>query len=189
MRHRKSGRKLRRTASHRKALLSSLATAVLRHKRVTTTVAKAKEARSLVERIITKAKRASVAMGTTDGDAQQKAGRFVKAAGQGRREAARVVRDRAVVSELFSTIAPKVASRPGGYTRIVKLGRRQGDGAELAVLELVDFQAGQERPEKPAETQKEKKPRAEKTKKEGSKTKTAKKTAAASASGKEKEGA
>jgi large subunit ribosomal protein L17 len=143
MRHRKAGRKLKRTASHRKALLASLATSLLRHKRITTTVAKAKETRVVVEKIITRSKRA-LAGASAAGDGA--AAKFVQSAGPARREVGRVIRDRAVVTELFATIAPKVASRPGGYTRIVKLGQRQGDGAELAVIELVDFQTGQEKP-------------------------------------------
>jgi|DewCreStandDraft_4_1066084.scaffolds.fasta_scaffold85187_2 large subunit ribosomal protein L17 len=132
MRHRKSGRKLKRTASHRRALLAALSTELLRHKRITTTVAKAKETRMVVEKLITRAKNA---IARTDAPA---------VAVHARREVARVIRDRAVVKELFTTIAEKVATRPGGYTRIVKLGQRKGDGAELAVLELVDFNTGQE---------------------------------------------
>jgi len=128
MRHRKAGRKLKRTASHRKALLGSLSTNLLRHKKIQTTLAKAKEAQKQVEAIITRAKHALVAEG--DGPAKNV---------HARREVARVVKDRAVVKSLFEEIAPKVASRPGGYTRIVKLGQRQGDGAQVAVLELVDF--------------------------------------------------
>ncbi len=132
MRHRKSGRKLKRTASHRRALLAALSTELLRHKRITTTVAKAKETRTVVEKLITRAKNAAA---HTDAPA---------VAVHARREVARLIKDRAVVKELFTTIAEKVAARPGGYTRIVKLGQRKGDGAELAVLELVDFNTGQE---------------------------------------------
>jgi large subunit ribosomal protein L17 len=132
MRHRKSGRKLKRTASHRRATLASLSTALLRHKRIMTTVAKAKETRMVVEKIITRAKRASA---QTDKPSVR-----IHAT----REVARLIRDRAVVGELFSTIVEKVGTRPGGYTRIVRLGQRPGDGAELAVLELVDFNTGQE---------------------------------------------
>ena len=147
MRHGKAGRKLKRTASHRRATLASLATALLRHKRITTTVAKAKETRVFVERMITRARHAATlplkdASGVHD-----------------RRQVGRLIKDRAVVGELFSTIASKVGTRPGGYTRIVKLGQRKGDGAEMAVIELVDFNTGQEQvKEKPAT--KEKKPRA-----------------------------
>jgi large subunit ribosomal protein L17 len=136
MRHRKSGRKLKRTASHRRALLANLSTSLLRHKRITTTVAKAKETRMLVEKMITRAKQARVE------------GITPAAAVHARREVGRLIKDRSVIQELFSTIADKVASRPGGYTRIVRLGQRQGDGAEVAVLELVDFNTGQETAEK-----------------------------------------
>ena len=138
MRHRKSGRKLKRTASHRRATLASLSTALLRNKKITTTVAKAKETRMLVEKLITRAKNAAAA---TDAPA-----RGVHA----RREVGKLIKDRAVIGELFSTIAQKVAERPGGYTRIVKLGQRYGDGAEMAVIELVDFNTGQEPAEKKA---------------------------------------
>ena len=146
MRHRKSGRKLKRTASHRRATLAALSTSLLRHKRITTTVAKAKETRMVVEKIITRAKKSLV---RTDAPA---------AAVHARREVGRMIKDRDVIKELFGPIAEKVSSRPGGYTRIVKLGQRQGDGAEMAMIELVDFNTGQEPAEKPAEKEK-KKPR------------------------------
>lgn len=132
MRHRKAGRKLKRTASHRRATLAALSTALLRHKRITTTIAKAKETRMVVEKLITRARKAL---------AQKDAA----AVGiHHRREVGRLIKDRQVVSELFSSIAERVAARPGGYTRIVRLGQRQGDGAELAVIELVDFNTGQD---------------------------------------------
>lgn len=131
MRHRKSGRKLKRTASHRRATLGALSTALLRHKRITTTLAKAKETRVVVEKLITRARRAST---QTDRPA---------VAIHARRQTARLIKDRSVVAELFSTILEKVADRPGGYTRIVRLGQRLGDNAELAVIELVDFNTGQ----------------------------------------------
>jgi large subunit ribosomal protein L17 len=148
MRHRKAGRKLKRTASHRRATLAALSTSLLRHKRITTTVAKAKETRMVVEKMITRAKNASAA---SDAPA-----RGVHA----RREVGKLIKDRSAIKELFGPIAGKAAGRPGGYTRIVKLGRRQGDGAELAVIELVDFNTGQEETEKPAAAKKEKKTRA-----------------------------
>ena len=129
MRHRKAGRKLGRTSSHRKATLAALSTAVLRHKKIMTTTAKAKEARLLVDAIITRAKRA-VAVGT------------IPAGVHARRMVARTINDRVVVKELFTEIAPKLAGRAGGYTRVVKLGRRFGDGAEVAILELVDYNTG-----------------------------------------------
>jgi large subunit ribosomal protein L17 len=133
MRHRKSGRKLKRTASHRAALLRSLSTSLLRHKRITTTVAKAKETRMVVERLITRARNAMAK--ATDSPA---------VAVHARREVGKVVNDRKVITELFTTIVDKVGSRPGGYTRIVKLGQRKGDAAEVAVIELVDFNTGSE---------------------------------------------
>lgn len=118
MRHRVKGRKLKRTHSHRLATLRTLAVSLLRHKRIKTTVAKAKETRSFVEPIITKAKNDSV---------------------HARRYVAAQINDKDVVKELFNDVAVKVGDRPGGYTRIVKLGRRKGDAAELAILELVDY--------------------------------------------------
>jgi large subunit ribosomal protein L17 len=145
MRHRKAGRKLKRTASHRKATLSALSTSLLRHKKITTTIAKARETRQLVEKIITRARRAAA---VTDAPA---------AGVHARREVGRIVRDRSVIHELFSTIVEKVGTRPGGYTRIVKLGQRQGDGAEMAVIELVDFNTGQETATKSAPEAKAKK--------------------------------
>lgn len=128
MRHRVEGRKLKRTHSHRKALLRGLATQLLRHKRIKTTEAKAKETRRFAEAIITRAKRAWLA---------EQSGGAVNV--HARRVVARDVNDPAVVSELFSEIVQKVANRPGGYTRVVKLRQRLGDGARLAVLELVDY--------------------------------------------------
>jgi large subunit ribosomal protein L17 len=147
MRHGKSGRKLKRTASHRRATLASLCTALLRHKRITTTVAKAKEARMVAEKIITRARKAVA----HEKDAPA-------AAIHARREVGRLIRDREVVRELFTAITEKVGTRPGGYTRVVRLGQRYGDGAEMAVLELVDFNTGQEKAEKTPAPAKRKKP-------------------------------
>jgi large subunit ribosomal protein L17 len=128
MRHRVEGRKLKRTASHRKALLQALTTSLIQHKRIRTTEAKAKEARRFAEAIITRAKRAYMSEkngGTVDIHA--------------RRVVARDIHDEKVLRELFSEVASKVADRPGGYTRVVKLGQRLGDGARVAILELVDY--------------------------------------------------
>ncbi len=134
MRHLRAGRKLKRTASHRKATLSALSIALIKHKRIRTTTAKAKETRMVVEKLITRAKNA---VGReTEGTAKDV---------HARREVFAFLRDRQAVVELFKEIAPKVATRPGGYTRVVKLGRRQGDGAEVAVIELVDFNTGQDK--------------------------------------------
>jgi large subunit ribosomal protein L17 len=137
MRHRNSGRKLGRTASHRRATLSSLSNALINHKRIQTTTAKAKEARMVVEKLITRAKRAVM----KEGEGKPK---DVHA----RREVFSFLRDRTSVSVLFSEIAQKLAARQGGYTRVVKLGQRRGDGAEIAVLELVDYNTGQEKTQK-----------------------------------------
>lgn len=122
MRHAVKGRKLKRTSSHKKALLTNLATALFRHKKIKTTVAKAKEARIFVERLITKARKGDI---------------------PARRYVARFIKDREVLKELFNEIVSKVGQRPGGYTRVVKLGARKGDGADLAILELVDFNEGE----------------------------------------------
>jgi len=119
MRHRKAFNKLNRTASHRKALLSNLATQLFMYKKIKTTAVKAKALRPVAERLITFAKKGTVAA---------------------RRQVLRTVRDKKVVKELFDDIAPTFEDRQGGYTRIIKLGRRQGDGAELAYIELVGFE-------------------------------------------------
>lgn len=115
--HARKGRKLKRTASHRKALLSALSTSLLRHKRIKTTLAKAKETRTVVEKIITRAKNAVAK--------EAEGPKNVHA----RREVAKFIHDKLVVRELFNEIAPKVAARAGGYTRVIKLGQRLGDGA------------------------------------------------------------
>jgi len=125
MRHRVAHRKLGRVTEHRIALLRNQATALLRYEHLTTTVPKAKELRPFVERLITIAKR-----GVTAGDAN---GRVLTA----RRLVMRDVQDREVVSKLFDSIAPRFAARPGGYTRLLRLGFRRGDSAEVAQVELV----------------------------------------------------
>lgn len=116
MRHRVKGRQLSRTASHRRALLRNMATSLFQHDRLVTTEAKAKELRPYAERLITLARRGDL---------------------HARRLAERRVRDRATLDRLFAEIGPRFASRPGGYTRILKLGHRKGDGAELARIELL----------------------------------------------------
>lgn len=117
MRHRKTGRKLSRTASHRKATLRNMASSLFQHGRITTTTAKAKELRPFAERLITLAKRGDL---------------------HARRLVARKIGDRAVLGKLFDELGPRYETRPGGYTRILKLGNRQGDAAEMALIELVD---------------------------------------------------
>lgn len=125
MRHRVAHRKLGRVTEHRLALLRSQAQELLRHERIKTTVPKAKELRPFVERLITVAKR-----GIADG---AEGGRVLHA----RRLVARDLADRDVARKLFETIAPRFASRPGGYTRLLRAGRRQGDDAEITQVELV----------------------------------------------------
>jgi len=155
MRHRKSGRKLKRTASHRKATLIALSTALLKYKKIRTTLAKAKETRKFIEPLIT------IVKNTVNKEGEKKNVHI-------RRVIYRYIKDRLALKELFTEIASKVKDRPGGYTRIVKLGQRHGDGAEVAVLELVDFNVGQA-PSKSSTKGKEKKEK--KGKKEGSKKK------------------
>ena len=125
MRHRVSHRKLGRVTEHRISMLRNQAQALLRHERIETTVPRAKELRPFVERIITIAKR-----GLAAGEAN---GRTLHA----RRLVLRDIHDRDVVGKLFDTIAPRFEARPGGYTRILKLGYRRGDSAEVAQIELV----------------------------------------------------
>jgi large subunit ribosomal protein L17 len=117
VRHRKRGRKLSRTASHRRATLRNLATSLFRHERIETTTAKAKELRPYAERLITLACRGDL---------------------HARRLAARKIQDRQVLGKLFDDIAPRFTERPGGYTRVLKLGNRKGDAAEMSLIELVD---------------------------------------------------
>jgi large subunit ribosomal protein L17 len=118
MRHQKKGFKLGRTASHRKATLAALSTALIRHKRITTTLTKAKALRQFAEPVINRAKEDSM---------------------HNRREVFRRLQDKHAVTELFTEIADKIKDRPGGYLRIVKLGQRAGDSAEMAMIEFVDF--------------------------------------------------
>lgn len=126
MEHRKKGRKLKRTASHRKALLSNLAISLIKHKRIKTTLAKAKELRTYIEPYVTKAKNA---LGS---DGSEKALHL-------RRVAASVIKDKEAIQTLFGDIAKKVENRNGGYTRILKTGFRYGDGASEAIIEFVDY--------------------------------------------------
>ncbi len=138
MRHLKSGWKLKRTSSHRKALLRNLATELLEHKRIETTVVKAKALRPFVEKLITKAKRALL----RERQNLLPAGHKVDI--HTRRIVGRFVSNKAVLQELFDTIAPVIVERPGGYVRIVKTGFRRGDASEMAVVELVDWGAPQD---------------------------------------------
>ncbi len=135
MRHRIKGRKLNRTASHRKALIRNLANQLFEYKEIRTTTAKAKEARVTIERLITYAKK---------GDTHH------------RRLAFSFLRQKETIKTLFDEIAPAYTERQGGYTRVIKLGRRQGDGAPMAILQLVGFEtlADTSKPEKKKKSKK-----------------------------------
>ncbi len=125
MRHRVAYRKLGRVTEHRIAMLRNQATALIRHEHITTTVPRAKELRPFVERLITIAKR-GLAGGEANGHALT-----------ARRLVMQDLQDRAVVTKLFNTIAPRFAERPGGYTRLLRVGYRKGDSAEVAQVELI----------------------------------------------------
>jgi large subunit ribosomal protein L17 len=118
MRHRRAGKKLGRDSAHRKALYSNLAGALIEHGRIKTTEAKAKAVRPIVEKMITLGRRGDLAS---------------------RRQALAFLRSQDVVHQLFADVAPRFADRPGGYTRIVKIGPRYGDAAQMVYLELVDY--------------------------------------------------
>ncbi len=142
MRHQKAGRRLGRTTEHRKALLANLVTSLIEHEQIRTTLPKAKEARRLADKMITYAKGRSL---------------------HHRRLAARTIRDHEALAKLFATLGPRFAMRNGGYTRVLRLGRRLGDAAPMAILEWVERTPK----ETPAET--EEKKRARKAKKAGEK--------------------
>ncbi|MCR5070992.1 MAG: 50S ribosomal protein L17 [Bacteroidales bacterium] len=118
MRHNKAINHLGRQAGHRKALLANMACSLIQHKRITTTVAKAKALKSYIEPLVTKSKEDTT---------------------HSRRVVFSYLKDKEAVTELFRTIAPKIADRPGGYTRVLHIGFRQGDAAEMALIEFVDF--------------------------------------------------
>lgn len=117
MRHRNSGKRLGRNSSHRKAMMRNMVTSLLDHEKITTTDARAKELRKLAEKMITLGKRGTL---------------------HARRQAHEVIQDKQVVSKLFERLAPRFAERPGGYTRIIKLGMRAGDKASMSIIELVE---------------------------------------------------
>jgi len=133
MRHGKKVNHLGRTSEHRKALLSNLASSLIEHKRINTTLAKAKALRTFIEPLVTKSKNDTT---------------------HNRRTVFANLKDKDAVSELFRTISPKIAERPGGYTRIIKTGFRLGDNAEMCLIEFVDFNEiyGNEKAEKKAKT-------------------------------------
>ncbi|MBO6783720.1 MAG: 50S ribosomal protein L17 [Alphaproteobacteria bacterium] len=117
MRHRKGPRKLNRTSTHRKAMFANMAAALVKHEQIVTTLPKAKELRRVVDKLVTLGKRGDL---------------------HARRQALSVIKDRALVEKLFSTLADRYAERPGGYTRVLKAGFRYGDSAPMAIIELVD---------------------------------------------------
>ncbi|RNC89310.1 MAG: 50S ribosomal protein L17 [Allomuricauda sp.] len=125
MRHRKKFNHLGRTAAHRKAMLANMACSLIEHKRINTTVAKAKALKQFVEPLITKSKAENNQ--TTEKGTHNRRVVFSK------------LRNKHAVTELFSAVSEKVGDRPGGYTRIIKLGNRLGDNADMAMIELVDF--------------------------------------------------
>jgi large subunit ribosomal protein L17 len=135
MRHRKAGRKLNRSSSHRSAMLRNIVTSLLEHERIVTTLPKAKEARRVAEKMITLGKTGNL---------------------HARRQALAYIRSRDVVAKLFDKLSVQYAERPGGYTRIIRTGNRYGDAAPMAVLELVGYeeaalQVDQEQVEKGSE--------------------------------------
>jgi len=142
MKHRIAGRRLDRTTEHRTAMFKNMVTSLLRHERIETTTPKAKELKRIADKVITLAKKGSP---------------------HARRQAYRQVRDVEVLNKLFETIGPRFAKRPGGYTRIVKIGRRAGDNAEVAMIELVERTPAEAPAEKKDEkAEKKAKPAAEK---------------------------
>ncbi len=143
MRHRKRVVKLGRTASHRRALMSNLASSLISYKKIKTTAAKAKALRSFIERLITKARRGDL---------------------HSRRTVLKHIHQRDIVQELFDEVAPKFADRPGGYTRVTKIGRRRSDSSEMALIELVGFEGVYK--ERKEESEKERQKRKENKDKE-----------------------
>jgi len=119
MRHRKAGRKLNRTAAHRKAMLRNIVTSLLEHERIVTTVPKAKEARRVTEKMITLGKRGDL---------------------HARRQAMAYIRSKGIVAKLFDEISSQYTDRQGGYTRIIRTGNRYGDAAPMAIVELVGYE-------------------------------------------------
>jgi large subunit ribosomal protein L17 len=147
MRHKKKGNHLGRTSSHKKALMRNMAAQLFEHKEIKTTDAKAKELRGYAERLITYGKKGSV---------------------HHRRLAFKFLQNKEIVTSLFDEIAPAYESREGGYTRIIKLGKRKGDGASVSIIQLVDFEQAEQKPKaaKPAKKEKEAKEVKEKANKE-----------------------
>ena len=150
MRHNVRLRKLGRTSSHRRALLRNLTTSLFRHERVRTTLPKAKELRPFAEKLITLARRDDL---------------------HARRQVLRQVDDKEVVKKLFGTLGPRFAARPGGYTRTMRLGPRRGDGAEMALVELVGSEAMFKKQKDDRTARKERREKAAKERAEAAETK------------------
>jgi len=131
--HRRKGRKLSRTAPHRKAMLANMSVSLIQNKKIETTLAKAKELRRFVEPLLTKSKKAHLSKADKPAYGVHL-----------RREANKFLQDKGAITTLFEEIAPKIAARNGGYTRVLKLGRRLGDAAEMAIIEFVDYNTGQQ---------------------------------------------
>ncbi len=127
MRHQKTVKKLGRTAAHRRATLSAMSEALIQHKRIQTTFVKAKALRTYIEPLLTRSKEDTTA---------------------NRRQVFRHLQNKESIKELFDVIAPLIADRPGGYTRVVKIGQRVGDGTEMAIIELVDYNTTGDAPKK-----------------------------------------
>lgn len=140
MRHMKSGRKLGRTSEHRRALFRNQLRSLIIYERIVTTLPKAKELRPIAEKIVT------MARDTESVHARRLVGRWLT--------------DRDLIKRLFTEIAPRFLTRPGGYTRIVKLGPRRGDGSEIAILEFVDYKLPETKAKDAGESKKEKKRKA-----------------------------
>jgi large subunit ribosomal protein L17 len=162
MRHRVAGRKLGRTAAHRQAMMRNMSASLIDKERITTTLAKAKELRKFAERLVTLAKRETL---------------------HSRRRVLRHIPDRKLVAKLFDTLSARYAQRPGGYTRIIKLGPRRGDCAEMCVIELVGAEAGRAAEAADTKDSAKKTPKRAKSasgggEKKATKKKTAKKSAA-----------
>lgn len=138
MRHRIAGRKLNRTSSHRWSMLRNLVTSLFQHERIKTTDAKAKEVKRLADKLITLGKRGDL---------------------HARRQALRVIREKEIARKVFETLAPRYKNRPGGYTRVIKAGRRSGDCAPLSIVELIPEDISRRKKAKKAEmkTKEEKK--------------------------------
>ena len=137
MRHKCAGRQFGRNPGHRKALFRSLVTSFFEHERIETTEAKAKEMRTFTEQMITLGKRGDL---------------------HARRQALSFIRDKDVVARLFKEVAPRFSARNGGYTRLVKTRRRLGDGAEMAILELIDYKMVKKEKDLPTKPETENKP-------------------------------